>query len=265
MSRLNKYLNKESPRSTSITKEEAVELMHTKCKKAAYAYKKGICRLYRGLNKSFPYMISDPSKSFRSSAGSHNYIYLLMDYIFKAYKDIPKRTRSIIGTTNEHSTKQYGDLYIMLPYNEAKIAYVDKNDFWNAFVFKYDKSHIDEINDDLYNLSIMDNIKLNDKDPKKLVKDLLKLEKKLRELEGEDKEEFTVRKRNLLYVSKYIQKVIEGSDENMVEMLERIYDPVGVIKITYPGKAIKAVGDYAEIWTDSKVLLLDKRLGDNLI
>lgn len=148
MSRLVGFLSeakyKGAPRSRSITADEAIELLETNCKEAI-KYKP---TLYRGYNKITDlYSYIDPSKFTRVSANTMNYYTLFMDND-SFWKEYPKRSKSIIGTTSLERIAGWPSIMKIYPYDGAKIGVCPKHDIW--FSFKSKMYALDEINSSIF-------------------------------------------------------------------------------------------------------------------
>jgi len=118
-------------RTKEITKEEALKLLETKCKKSL----KGT-PIYRGLT-GLPsnYGYADPANSpmariSRNAEG--NYYTLLMDNL-PSWKGYPKRSKSFICSTDDMKASGYGDMYYVFPVNGAKIGVCSSGDVFHSF------------------------------------------------------------------------------------------------------------------------------------
>ena len=101
------------------------------CSEAFLAFSKNIV-VYKGIkNLDKPVYTTDPRKGYRMSANTSNYYTLLMDNL-PVWKDYPKRSRSLICSTNWFKAKRYGNLYIVLPLNGAKFGVCPSHDIWDT-------------------------------------------------------------------------------------------------------------------------------------
>jgi hypothetical protein len=127
--RLNTYIAE--GRSQQIPKEDAIELLKTK---HSDAYKSKF-PIYRGIKgSSLPFLYTNPDAGEpRQSANTYNYYTLIMDNT-PAWKNYPKRSRSLICTTDIDYSTVYGSLpYIVYPENGAKIGVCPTDDIWGSF------------------------------------------------------------------------------------------------------------------------------------
>jgi len=135
MTRFNAYILNEG-RGKGLTKEQAIELIKKNCSGIVNSYSKSHVRIYRGaggMDDYYDYQIVDPTKGkLRRSRNTRNYYTLLMDNLtpWKAY---PKRSRSIVCSTSKSKSSGYGNLYVVLPYNNAKIGICSTDDIWFSF------------------------------------------------------------------------------------------------------------------------------------
>jgi len=132
MTRFNSYLLNEN-RSKEITQDEATKLIKDNCSDIIKQYEKSTNRIYRGKHgTSSDYQLVTPGKGTqRMSRNTRNYYTLLMDNL-PAWKFYPKRSRSIVCSTNKYKANEYGTLYVVLPYNKAKIGVCLQEDIWDS-------------------------------------------------------------------------------------------------------------------------------------
>jgi hypothetical protein len=119
-------------RSKELKEDEVIDLIKKNCKQALNKYKKGIV-IYRGVEMDVSYAFVDPKKSKpRRSANTSNY-YTLINDNSPYWKQYPKRSESLICTTNKFTPEGYGTSYIVLPYDNAKIGVCSESDYWDSF------------------------------------------------------------------------------------------------------------------------------------
>jgi hypothetical protein len=128
--RLKQYITE--GRSKEIKEDEVIDLIKKNCKQALNKYKKGIV-IYRGVEMDVSYTFVDPkSGKPRRSANTSNY-YTLINDNSPLWKQYPKRSESLICTTNKFTPEGYGTSYIVLPYDNAKIGVCSESDYWDSF------------------------------------------------------------------------------------------------------------------------------------
>lgn len=121
--------------------EQALKILKTECSDVKWMMhvEKFI---YRGdsstqENLADGYATIDTSKSVRVSQNATNVYTLILDNIHSR-RDFPKRSKSIIATTDRLNAENYrgsssGILYLF-PYNTAKIGFVNKEDMWETSI-----------------------------------------------------------------------------------------------------------------------------------
>lgn len=130
--RLSSYLLTEG-RGVAITEEKAVYLLNKNCKRSVKAWKRGD-GIYRGIPSNNSFMLYDTKTSLkpRESANAENYYTLLIDNS-PAWKKFPKRSQSLICTTNDGYASGYGSTFIVFPYDNGVIGVSPDDDFWFSF------------------------------------------------------------------------------------------------------------------------------------
>lgn len=117
-----------SNRSREISIEQFKKLLDTKCKKS-----KNIKNIFRGVaGVRYSYGYVEPSKFVRKSANTDNYYTLLLDNL-SSWKKYPKRSKSIVCSTNEDYADAYGWPYIVYPFDGSKIGVCSSIDIWESF------------------------------------------------------------------------------------------------------------------------------------
>jgi hypothetical protein len=139
-------------RSKTLQEKEFIKLLKSDYTDAVKMLDKKNGIIYRGLNGSDTFMITDPRKGkLRRSANTSNEYTLLVDNL-PEWKDYPKRGRSLICTTNKYYAGGYGSLRIVLPKNGANLGLCYREDFWDCFTEIYD--WLDITNMDNFNNSL---------------------------------------------------------------------------------------------------------------
>ena len=145
--RLKQFLLQEG-RSKEISEEEAIDLIKKNCQQSL----KGT-PIYRGIRTTDLYFSIDPkSGKPRKSANTRNY-YTLINDNSPEWKPYPKRSRSIICSTDADGVGGYGNPYAVFPYDGAKIGVCPKRDYWVSFLKTLGEyTSLDEFNNILYKL-----------------------------------------------------------------------------------------------------------------
>ena len=132
--RLQAYLIHEG-RTKKLDAKTAIPWMKKQCKihiKKLLSQTRPV--IYRGIGGfNGKYGIVDPSTSDeRRSANTSNHTTLLMDNLPK-WKKYPKRSQSLICSTDHLNASSYGELYYVYPTDKCDIGIVPTTDVWDAF------------------------------------------------------------------------------------------------------------------------------------
>lgn len=122
-------------RSKDIKKEEFERLLTTRYRHSAESFinnKNGA--IFRGIfDANFRYALTNPlSGAPRTSANTTNEYTLFVDN-HPSWKQYPKRSRSIIASSDIDATENFGNPYIVFPMNGTKIGMCSSSDFWGSF------------------------------------------------------------------------------------------------------------------------------------
>lgn len=102
---------------------------------ALAAFKKGHA-IFKGFDYKFSYessvLITDPKRVIRKSANTTNQYTLLFSNL-PSWAEYPKRNRSIIATTSLRHASSYGNAYLVLPFDGAKIGVCSSLDMWDTY------------------------------------------------------------------------------------------------------------------------------------
>lgn len=256
------FINEESDdykkaRSTPITNEEVIELLKTDYSEAWENHKKGIT-IFRGTQSDHNALITDPSIGTRVSANTRNYYTAVIDNSPR-WKKFPKRSKSVICTTDKNYAGNYGEQYVVFPINGSKIGVCSKEDFWESFPIIRRRFTELPIGTNLNSLNRVIASLMNLADPHGTtdVKTIATLKKKFvlideylnnkKYLENEDiNQEFIDLTLDALSYKGKIEDSIEGlldPDLNNMQL-------VSVKDFNFKGKH--------EVWTDGKCLLIER-------
>lgn len=137
------YLNESvGAYKTEIKDGDLIEMIKANCKK--YLSDKNRKMIYRGMNGKTSYLC-DTSYTKRKSANTSNVYTVILDDTLPS--EFPRRSQSIICTTSYDYASKYGDTFVILPCDNAKIGCTNQSDIWLA---KYANKSFD-----LYNLAEM--------------------------------------------------------------------------------------------------------------
>lgn len=133
----------ESERSRGLSIHEAVALVKEHCPK----FLKSEIPLWRGTSSSRQAMEVDSFKGSPRKSRSFedtNYYNQWMEY-HPAWKDIPKRSRSIIVSTNYRYTKLFGETFKVFPFDNATVAILPTEDVWYIHQSNSDLSDLENL------------------------------------------------------------------------------------------------------------------------
>jgi len=88
--------------------------------------------IYRGNRSSDTLAVVDPKTSTRTSQNTDNYYTLFIDND-PSWSKFPKRSKSLICTTDYSKSILYGNGYVMFPVNGSDIGICPKGDIWGSF------------------------------------------------------------------------------------------------------------------------------------
>ena len=121
-----------------ISREEAKETIRNNCMDMAKKYVNEKQGIFRGTWIKNDFLLGDSNNKIRKSANTENYYTLLIDNSPKWIK-YPKRSESFICSSTENNASGYGTVYLVLPFDNTKIAICPENDFWNSFEYNLSK------------------------------------------------------------------------------------------------------------------------------
>jgi len=251
--RYKQYLNE--GRSKPLQYGDIGHILNTKCKKAVKAYYDGT-RIYRGVasESSNNFLYINPKKHKpRRSKNTSNY-YTLINDNSPAWKQYPKRSESIICTTNFSYAGNYGSkTFVVFPYDGAKIGECPDDDYWGSFS-NYG-GNMSDFNSELKSLFDQVNIKINDKSYKHI-----KTAFDMFDSRFANNDDFI---KSLIQDEGYF--ILDGYTDfnNMTKHIQEMLNP------NNNDFELKKVGDklleYREVWTDSESLLISDSAIDTVI
>jgi len=133
----------ESLNTTTLTKDEVIEILTTKCKKFlnwGKDYTEG-CLIYRKDENRGDFLLVNPKISSQDRIApyaSKNYHNLLISNL-ESWKDWPRRNKSLICASSYRALSHGGFFkvpsanYVIIPFDDTMLATGDRGDFWNCF------------------------------------------------------------------------------------------------------------------------------------
>lgn len=121
----------EEERTQEIDETKALQIMSNHCRAYLERYQEPV--MFRGVQRlTRRYAYVEPAKYERESANTSNLYTWLID-IMPSWKNFPKRSKSIVCTTQAHGGKGYGVVYAVVPFDNARIGVCSAGDFWASF------------------------------------------------------------------------------------------------------------------------------------
>ena len=134
----------ESLNTTTLTKDEVIEILATKCKKFlnwGKDYTEG-CLIYRKDENRGDFLLVNPKISSQDRIAPYafkNYHNLLISNL-ESWKDWPRRNKSLICASSYRALSHGGGFikgpsvdYVIIPFDDTMVATGDRSDFWNCF------------------------------------------------------------------------------------------------------------------------------------
>ena len=134
----------ESLNTTTLTKDEVIEILTTKCKKFLSWGKDYTenCLIYRKDENRGDFLLVNPKTSSQDRIAPYafkNYHNLLISNL-ESWKDWPRRNKSLICASSYRALSHGGGFikgpsvdYVIIPFDDTMLATGDRSDFWNCF------------------------------------------------------------------------------------------------------------------------------------
>lgn len=249
--RLNSYILSESSRAKEIEPEEAFELAKSKCSNAVKYYKKaGGNFIFRGTyNINVPYSFIDPKVLKRTSANTRNFYTLILDNDPR-WREYPKRSRSMICSTNINKSRDYGSVYIVVPYDGFRIGVCPEDDIWDSFSYRLGNTTLGVLNRELFWLSEEFGVRLSEKSYPSFLDGVKSISDSLDDILEEDRDKFNWNGSSIIERWNW-----EGS---FYKWYLGLFDPKknDFFVAKDIGKVFSSGKRFKEIWTDSKSILV---------
>ena len=130
-------------RTKDISREEFKSLLMTNCKDFIHNFDEHYL-IYRGIKGyESDFGIVDPKSVQRHTQDSNNIYTVLIDFLLSSWKGFPKRSNSLICSTNHKYASMYSKgkdfIYIMVPFDGAQYGICNNSDIWYSFsnLFNY--------------------------------------------------------------------------------------------------------------------------------
>jgi hypothetical protein len=129
----------ESLNTTTLAKDEVIEILTKKCKKFLNWGKEYTedCLIYRKDENRGDFLLVNPKISSQDRIApyaSKNYHNLLISNL-ESWKDWPRRNKSLICASSYRALSHgSGSVdYVIIPFDDTMVATGDRSDFWNCF------------------------------------------------------------------------------------------------------------------------------------
>lgn len=262
-------LNNQKLQVASLQMDDALSALNEHASDASWMLVENM-PFYRGersrdvLNKieETGFVLIDPTKTSRKSTSTGNYYTTIFDNI-PSRKDFPKRSRSLIASTDENIAKGYSGSAVpplrIIPYNGVKIGVVNKPDVWNTKISKFfnlSKASVEDLN------TVWKKIKdINESD----WSTFLDFDKRLK---AGDKDAITQLQHALVIGWDWGRLKSDGKIvkdfSNFLEELDNAYGPESTGHTWYTTKNMPRDLGNTEVWIGGPVICMTEEMWENL-
>jgi hypothetical protein len=240
-----KYNPREDSRGRELSTEEALQIIKSKCDfDRAIEYP-----IYRGIRAGQGDMrfVDPKSKSPRQSRNTNNIYTLIVDN-HQAWQGFPKRSESLICSTDTSKTSRYGDTYLILPYKDAKIGICPDSDFWSSF-----DRNADDVNTTIEEMFDLYGIELPGDDYYELRQAMKYCEENFMSETGQDDFRTLIRDWNSREMMSDFLDNHKG--KSLMSYIEYLFEPKGFSVVDY--KDFREKNNSHEVWTDSPCVMIN--------
>jgi len=242
----------------SLTKDEFKSILNRFCKNFDW----NDTPIYKGMYIDGDFALTNPKGQERRSANTANYYTVIFDnspYL----GEFPKRSQSLICSTDLNTAGTYGVLYRVIPFDGAKIAVCSNPDFWHAFEKNIKYYSLDEFNVYLGIIFSFLYDKYDDENLEELREDKLLIEQ-LKHLYDTYNLDDEIDSFCLQYPGiKDVREEFNNFPKSLEELFQAFNPNNNEIKLYDYKDYSKSFLSDLEIWTDSKALLLKVDLYDD--
>lgn len=243
----------EEKRGIDIPKKEAMKLLSSKHSKA-YKVHTIDYPIFRGVRGYGEYVYIDPSKSVepRISRNTNNYYTLMIDN-FSNWNKYPKRSKSIICTTDyQYASHMSSKVYRVFPENGSYIGVCPMDDIWGAIAYSPNNEWTyKDVGWSIHEIAKLPPIKADDPVD---YSDMIDIFKKIERYR--DKLDIYI---NDLYtysnVTKDLWKEYRSSKKTFLYYMRQIIDPdLSGFKLVKTGNELKK---FREVWISAPCVLVN--------
>ena len=245
------YLKKFEHRTQYISENKARELIRAHCKRGINST---IYRAFSRYMDTEPYAFIDPTKSNepRVSRNTENYYTLIIDNDPR-WKKFPRRSKSIICSTDKNRASSYGSVFRVIPYDTAKIGIVPASDIFYGFdlVSQKAKGSMAIFNNDLQQYIRF----AGSKDPKTYAELLKTLDKVGEYIKKETNNGQELKKKSYGWIkSLTLYDYNPAKDGRFRDYILKMFDPMANgFKLVSAGTELPA---FREVWTEGPAVMI---------
>ena len=237
-------------RSETLHETEAIRLIKENCTVAVKSNLNNKGKIHRGVNNNESFLFVDPkSAKPRRSANTKNYYTLLMDNM-KSWKKYPKRSESLICSTNQRQFG-YGFHFVVLPYDNAVLGVASKQDLWVSFE-DIDTRDLSQFNNNIGTIMRELDVSISDSSYLDVLNAFGEFDMSVSD--------------NPEVIDNLINggiKWLQGYKGDLLKHMQKLLDP------NRNDFELKKIGDKLpkdrEVWTDSKCIMVSDRVFDEFI
>lgn len=231
-----------------LTKDKFLKILSTECKNHDFNAQ----ILYRGFGATDKYMLFNPQDLKRISRNVGNFHTLLIDNL-PNWSNYPKREKAIICTNSKATANAWGNLYVIIPFDNAKLGICPAGDLADSFTEQLQLMSLGSFNIMLHSI-------LDIKRPDYLNIDFKTLKQLLIKININNVDKDTLA--NFSWSGFFKQWL---PNENLFDLIKRLFTPFH-FKLCKQDKLSEfSVMLRNEIWTDSKCLVIHNSEYLNLI
>lgn len=249
-------------RGREVSREQAIQTIKTKCKKALDFFLLDGDTLLRGIVHGGDFIHIAPKTSMpRESAYTDNYYTLILDNDPR-WKSFPKRSQSIICSTDMYKAQVYGNVYRVLPYDGSRYGVCPKDDIWFSFKETLGMA-LGAVNGELNMLGELCDVDIGDtKTYNDLIEYLNEIDKKITEILKRTDDEYNDDDMEALNDNDLFKKW--NSNISFTKWFIDLFDwNKNGIYVTSDIKKIFSTGAKSkEVWTDGECVLINYHLNE---
>lgn len=224
----------------TLSGQEMIEWM----KKHARQFRDRNAPIYRGTEENLSGVLNTTQLK-RDSANSNGYYNWWLDNS-PDWSEYPKRSKSIIASTDKYTADNFDTVYFIVPSDKCKIGMCSKSDIWGSF----DLEQFDDIADDLNEFM-------------HVVADVLKgghvsnweeLQSGLKDTTREYLETLEATNSRAKQVKSLVKVMDENGDDNLFELFSKLLSPEWPNDFDYFDARNFSTEQDREVWVSGEIL-----------